>query len=223
MQPDSGTEQELPAGATADGSDTESETFVEAARRDQIVRAAVAVIADVGYGKASFVRIAGYAGISPGLITYHFRTKERLIRRVLRDIAARQDQAMEGDEPVQGYEDGLRRIVTGHVEHCAARPEEMAARREIMAATLTPALRADIDEHERAGRTELVDFLLAGQQHGEFRPFDPDTFADAMYGALREVPGVLRRRVGTSARDYGRELADLLCTAATGRPPGVTG
>lgn len=197
------------------------ETFVEAARRDQIVRAAIAAIAEEGYARASFVRIAQRASISPGLITYHFKTKERLIRRVLADIDARLDKAMEGgEEPLEGFEDGLRRIITGHVDHCASNPEEMAARREIRsAATLPEALRSSIAEGERAGRAELVGFLVEGQRHGEFRAFDPEVFTDAMFAAMSGAPGILRGRPGTSPAEYGRELADLFCAAATGRPP----
>ncbi|CAL9379390.1 HTH-type transcriptional regulator BetI [Nocardiopsis dassonvillei] len=203
------------------GPEESGETFVEAARRDQIVRAAIAAIAEEGYARASFVRIAQRASISPGLITYHFRTKERLIRRVLADIDARLDKAMEGgEEPLEGFEDGLRRIVTGHVDHCARNPEEMAARREIMsAATLPESLRSSIAEGERAGRAEFTGFLAEGQRHGEFRPFDTEVFTDAVFAAMSAAPGILRGRPGTSAASYGRELADLFCAAATGRPP----
>ncbi|MFY7069747.1 TetR/AcrR family transcriptional regulator [Nocardiopsis changdeensis] len=202
-------------------SEGSGETFVEAARRDQIVRAAIATIADEGYAKASFVRIAGRASISPGLITYHFKTKERLIRRVMQDIAARLDKAMEGgEEPLEGFEDGLRRIITGNVAYCASNPEEMAARREIVsAATLPEALRAELDAEELAGRAELTGFLTEGQRYGEFRGFDPEVFTDVLFAALRGAPAVLRERPGVSPDAYGRELADLFCAAATGRPP----
>ncbi|MGW9351017.1 TetR/AcrR family transcriptional regulator [Nocardiopsis flavescens] len=197
------------------------ETFVEAARRDQIVRSAIAAIAEEGYARASFVRIAARASISPGLITYHFKTKERLMRRVMHDIAARLDQAMEGGgEPLEGFEDALRRIITGNVGYCASNPEEMAARREIVsAATLPAGLRAELDAQELAGRAELGGFLSEGQRHGEFRPFDTGVFTDALFAALRGAPAVLRGRAGASPADYGRELADLFCAAATGRPP----
>jgi Bacterial regulatory proteins, tetR family len=48
-------------------------TFIEAARRNQIVAAAIDTIAEVGYARASFARIAARAGISPGLISYLYR------------------------------------------------------------------------------------------------------------------------------------------------------
>ncbi len=196
------------------------ETFVEAARRDQIVRAAIETIAEEGYARASFVRIARRASISPGLITYHFATRERLIRRVLQDVHARLDRAMEGgDDAPRGYADGLRRIITGHIEYCARHPHEMAARREIMSAALSEGLRAEITEGERAGRAELTGFLAGGQRSGEFRSFDPDVFADTLLAALHQAPAVLRERPSASPGDYARELADLFCAAAAGRPP----
>ncbi|MDT0331148.1 TetR/AcrR family transcriptional regulator [Nocardiopsis lambiniae] len=197
------------------------ETFVEAARRDQIVAAAIETIAEEGYAKASFVRIAERASISPGLITYHFKTKERLIRRILGDIDTRLDRAMEGgEEPLEGFEDGLRRIITGHIGYCARNPREMTARREITAAaTLPERLRGEIAEAERAGRAELVGFLTEGRRHGEFRAFDPEVFTDTMFAAMHRAPAVLRERPSASPEDYARELADLFCAAATGRPP----
>ncbi|MBB6121127.1 TetR/AcrR family transcriptional regulator [Nocardiopsis algeriensis] len=210
-----------PVDKADEGGDREEETFVEAARREQIVSAAVEAIAEEGYAKASFVRIAKRAGISPGLITYHFRTKENLIRRVLADIDARLDRSMEGGpEPLEGFEDALRRIVTGHVSHCARNPREMTARREIQsAATLSAGLRTEIAEGDRAGRAELVAFLADGQRHGEFREFDPEVFADSLLTVLVSVSRALDARPADAHAAYGRELADLFCAAATGRSP----
>jgi hypothetical protein len=124
-----------------------------------------------------------------------------------------------GGAPLAGFEDGLRRIVTGHIEFCASHSHEMAARREITSAALSEGLRAEVAEGERAGRAELIGFLTEGQRHDEFRSFDPDVFTDALFAALRQAPAVLRGRPSTSAGDYARELADLFCAAATGRPP----
>src|SRR6202453_4771003 len=46
-------------------------TFIETARRAQIVAAAIDTIAELGYAQASFARIADRVGISRGLISYH--------------------------------------------------------------------------------------------------------------------------------------------------------
>ena len=61
-------------------------TFIETARRAQIVDAAIDTIAEVGYARASLGRIAERAGISRGLISYHFAGKEELIREIVRAV-----------------------------------------------------------------------------------------------------------------------------------------
>ncbi|GAA0994260.1 MULTISPECIES: TetR/AcrR family transcriptional regulator [Nocardiopsidaceae] len=193
-------------------------SFIEDARRRQIVTAAIAAIAEEGYSRASFVRIAARASISPGLITYHFKTKENLIREVLGHIDARLDRAMEGGpEPLEGFEDGLRRIVTGHVTYCASHPQEMVARREVLSAALPPALQEHVARGNEAGRAELVGFLTEGQRHGEFRPFDPEVFTDALFAALSSAPRSVARRPAEEHGAYAREMADLFAEAATGR------
>src|SRR5262245_43842157 len=70
-------------GATAGG---ENRTFIETARRAQIVAAAIEIIADGGYSAASFARIAERLGISRGLISYHFAGKDDLMKQVVRDV-----------------------------------------------------------------------------------------------------------------------------------------
>jgi TetR/AcrR family transcriptional regulator, fatty acid metabolism regulator protein len=53
-----------------------------------IVGAAIGTIAEVGYARASLARIAARAGISRGLISYHFAGKDDLIKQVFHDIRA---------------------------------------------------------------------------------------------------------------------------------------
>jgi AcrR family transcriptional regulator len=62
-------------------------TFIETARRAQIVAAAIDTIAEAGYAGASFARIAEKLGISRGLISYHFAGKDDLMRQVVHDAA----------------------------------------------------------------------------------------------------------------------------------------
>ncbi|MCK9868368.1 TetR/AcrR family transcriptional regulator [Nocardiopsis dassonvillei] len=206
---------------TVDSGDGEARrSFIEEARRGQIVRAAVETIAEEGYARASFVRIAARASVSPGLITYHFRTKERLLRQVLEYVNARLDRAMEGGpEPLTGFEDALTRIVTGHVMHCSRHPREMAVRQEIGGADVPASVREWIARSQDAGRAELVGFLTEGQGHGEFRAFDPEVFTDTLFAALNAVPGRLRRRPVEEHEEYARELARLFAAAATERGP----
>src|ERR1700678_985610 len=68
------------------GEEAAERTFIETARRAQIVAAAIDTIAAVGYAQASFARIAERVGISRGLISYHFAGKDDLIKQVVIDV-----------------------------------------------------------------------------------------------------------------------------------------
>src|SRR5579863_871261 len=61
-------------------------TFIENARRKQIVAAAIDTIAEVGFAQASLARIAERIGISKGVISYHFAGKDDLIKQVVIEI-----------------------------------------------------------------------------------------------------------------------------------------
>ena len=64
-------------------------TFIETARRAQIVAAAIDTIAELGYGQASLARIAETAGTSKGVIIYHFGGKDDLIREIVAELSAK--------------------------------------------------------------------------------------------------------------------------------------
>ncbi len=71
---------------TEDVTTFKERSFIENARRQQIVSAAIDTIAEVGYAQASLARIAERIGISKGVISYHFAGKEDLIRQVVIQI-----------------------------------------------------------------------------------------------------------------------------------------
>lgn len=58
-------------------------TLLEKIRREQIVNAAIVTIAENGYLKTSLEDIARDAGISKGIISYYFKTKDGLICSVI--------------------------------------------------------------------------------------------------------------------------------------------
>ncbi|GIN88823.1 TetR family transcriptional regulator [Heyndrickxia sporothermodurans] len=60
-------------------------SFIEKARRAQIVECAIETIAEVGYAQASLGQIAKRAEISKGVISYHFSNKEELLEQVVID------------------------------------------------------------------------------------------------------------------------------------------
>ncbi|MEJ3651585.1 TetR/AcrR family transcriptional regulator [Actinomycetes bacterium KLBMP 9759] len=167
-------------------------SFIEQARRVQIVRATIEVLAEQGFGAASFTRIAKRASISPALISYHFRTKDALMRGVLSTIEERLDSAMAGneDEEPASYPDALRGMLQRFVEHCAAHGDEISALTEIRRAA---SMRAAVVEGDERGTAELVAFIEEGQEYGQFRATDATLFAAVLMSAMGELPRLLRR------------------------------
>ncbi|MGH8430951.1 MAG: TetR/AcrR family transcriptional regulator, partial [Solimonas sp.] len=64
-------------------------TFISDARQRQIVDCAIEALAEVGYARASLAEIAKRAGISKGVILYHFKGKDDLLEKVVDDIYVR--------------------------------------------------------------------------------------------------------------------------------------
>jgi TetR/AcrR family transcriptional repressor of bet genes len=56
-------------------------------RRTEIVNALLTVIAEHGYAKATIQLIAQKAGLTPGLIHYHFKTKAEILLELVRMLA----------------------------------------------------------------------------------------------------------------------------------------
>src|SRR5688572_16546532 len=90
-------------------------TFIEQARRAQIVAAAIDVIAEDGYARASFARIAKRAGLSStGLISYHCKTRKNLDRAVVEEIYNRLGRHMgEAMAGVPGPQEALVAYIEG--------------------------------------------------------------------------------------------------------------
>lgn len=58
------------------------------ARRAEIVDALLAVMAQQGYEKATIQAIAKQAGLAPGLIHYHFKSKQEILLALVQTIAS---------------------------------------------------------------------------------------------------------------------------------------
>src|SRR5579875_3336044 len=106
----------------------EQRTFTEVARRRQIVGAAIDTIAEVGCSQASLARIAARAGISKGVISYHFAGKDDLIRQIIIDVVeagrayvlSRVWAASSGPAKLRAYIESNLDFMRGHRNDMAA-------------------------------------------------------------------------------------------------------
>ncbi|MPY95984.1 MAG: TetR family transcriptional regulator [Acidimicrobiia bacterium] len=197
-------------------------SFIEQARRAQIVQAAIATIAEVGYAKASFARIAERAGISPGLISYHFAGKDELMSQIVAEIDAAMEQAITAEtEHLESYGAALRAMIEAQVRYFGAHVSEMIALGQIF---------SDVRDGEgvpnmarsmrRKTLAELEEMFREGQQYGHFGDFAARPMAVTMLAALESVPAELIARPGTDVDAYARDLATIFELATRPPPPG---
>ena len=110
-----------------------SGSFIEQARRAQIVDCAVETIAEVGYGNASLAQIAKRAGISKGVISYHFAGKDELVQQVLAEsMALAEAEMMPRIEAGDGPLGRLRGHIEGNIAFIKAHPKHLVAMVEIL-------------------------------------------------------------------------------------------
>ena len=182
-------------------------SFTGSARRAQIVDAALSVIAEQGYDRASYARIAERAQLSSTrLISYHFAGKADLISacaaQVIERIGAWTGSAVHAEETAAG---ALQAYITATIRFIDDNRAAMTALTRIVLAGALQYTTAD----DAAAAAPLEDLLRRGQESGEFRSFDPAVMAHAVQRSIDGLPFVLERAPETDCAAYGRELAEL--------------
>jgi AcrR family transcriptional regulator len=195
--------------------DSEGTSFIHAARRKQRVACAIEVIAEVGLARASTVRIAQRAGVSRGVLTYHFRDRAELVEHVVQAVY---DLGAEVLAPKLALastpRDALLTFVGGSVELYAAYPTELAALTEIYA-DARAADGVSRAGHRRHGQemSDLARALRAGQEQGQFRSFDVDVMCSTIRGALDRA--LAHVAAGGAVEPYATELPAIFDAATT--------
>ncbi|MEV7008548.1 TetR/AcrR family transcriptional regulator [Streptosporangium sp. NPDC051022] len=188
-----------------------SRSFIEEARRAQIVASAVEVIADVGFVQASLARIAKHAGISKGVISYHFAGKDELmeevVNRVYTAIADHVAARMEGVETATGL---LRTHILSVAEHMRGHRAQLRALGEIFynLRDSEGKPRYGVDTNEEIYRS-LERIYQLGQSTGEFRPFDIRVMAVTHSSAIDSMFTYWVARPEHDLDAHAVELADL--------------
>lgn len=184
-------------------------TFTAQARRVQIVRAAVRVLARDGLSKASFGRIAAQAGLSsPGMISYHFANKDELLTvladSVVADCLGAIDEAVAA---VAGPEQALAAYITGFVNWQDAHPEDVAALWRLSSGWKRPGQEWAFDE--ALLRAPVLRILEAGQQAGALRPAPAGPIAHAVVAAVESYQQARYDDPELDAETFAGALVDL--------------
>jgi TetR/AcrR family transcriptional regulator len=161
-------------------------TFVEEARREQILACAVDLIAEHGYANATLARIAERAHISKATVLYHFENKDEILQHVLTgpldELTARIAEALSTaaspPEAIAAYVHTLIAYMADHPAGLRILVEGIASTEIVTGTNMRTAPQ----------RWKFVaDIFARGQQGGHFRAFDTHTAAICLNGAIAAI------------------------------------
>jgi TetR/AcrR family fatty acid metabolism transcriptional regulator len=186
-------------------------SFIEEARRAQIIASAVEVIAEVGFAQASLARIAGHAGISKGVISYHFAGKDELMEEVVTRVYAEIVQSVvAGMEGVEGPTALLRTQILAVAGHMRGHRAQITAIGEIVNNLRTADGKPRYGINGNKEIYEALEQIYAyGQSTGEFRDFDRRVMAITHSSAVDNMFAYWVANPGHDLDAHAAELADL--------------
>lgn len=185
-------------------------SFIEEARRKQIVDAAIAVLAREGYANATLSRIAKEAGISKSIITYHFSGKDEMFEALYRHVEA---SAGAHITPYMEDADGPAGIIAAYIRHQIG---YMKGHRDELLAIGHLAMShggQNGPDYIAASAGEeialLEEVMTKGQALGLFRRFDRRVMAAAIAKAIESALTEWAWRPETDLDAYADELIAL--------------
>ncbi len=186
-------------------------SFIEAARRAQLIACAIETIATMGYAQASLAQIAKRAGISKSVITYYFSSKEALIEQIVEGMYAEATAFMgpqiaaETTAPAR-----LRAYLRSNIAYIASHRMQMMATIEIVLNVRTKDGQLRYHPGSEQYDLEALEAILRqGQDEGEFRAFDLRVMAVTIRGAIDAVGRFLIAHPDLDGEVYAQELVAL--------------
>jgi len=177
---------------TPGGQAAEDGTFTQRKRRDQLVDCMIEVIAEAGFARASVGELARRAGVSKGVVTYHFAAKDDLIRAVITDVVASMAEYLEprlaAAEPARFPERFIAAYVTAWAGYYRSHARQVLALVRIFDGFRDESGRPDPGFGGRAGEVAAIERVLrAGQDLGRLGSFDPHVMAAVIKVAVEDL------------------------------------
>lgn len=193
------------------GSGDVAPTFIEAARRAQILRAAIDTVNEVGYPRASLAEIARRAGVAKSAIVYYFSTKDALLLGVVDVVFTALDGALRGAVAARSTPaDRLRAYAEAYLAHLDAHRAEIAAGVEIVVSHRG----SDGVPLYLTGTLEdsalLRDILADGMAEGVFRRMRLDIAVDLVEAVLDVPTTQLQRDLAADLDELLGEVVDVV-------------
>lgn len=190
------------------------------AARDRLVAGATAVVAEVGWARASVTAVAEAAGMSAGSVYQHFPSKAALAVEVFRRAAGRELDVLGSVLGAPG--DPVERLTAGVQVFARRALENRGQAYALLAAPAEPAVGAERLEFRRRYRALFAEVVEEGMARGLLPPQNGEITAAALTGAIGEVlvaplgapesddtDGLLRELTAMALRCAGAPPADL--------------
>lgn len=195
-------------------------TFIQSARRAQIVAAAIEVIAEIGWAQTSIRKIADRVGVAMSAVLYHFGNKDNLVEAIIEEMYR---TALSVVAPAVSAESTaakkLAAYIRSNVAYFDANRSHLTALAQL-GASYQPADGRRFDElgltpelREGLAALEPTAILTAGQHAHEFGDFPAASMALALRGAVNAVVEKMLREPGFDAHAYGEDLVAIFACA----------
>ena len=178
--------------------DRQTGTFGGRARRAQLVDCAVQALCEIGYAGTSIAEVARRAGVSKGVVTYHFPTKDALLWQV--GAALYEGAGSSIAERVSTETTSLGALVSyieANLAFVAAHTAHVRAALEVVSNLHCP-------DGESATTTDGLDALTAHVQAMIQRGLDSGEFATVDAGTLAMI---IRAAIDTAAARGAKDPA----------------
>jgi AcrR family transcriptional regulator len=150
-------------------------------RRGQILRAALAVVVERGMPETRIADVAARAGVSPALVIYYFKTKDRLLTEALR--LAEDKWYAEGARRMKELPSAAERLEMVVAMTCLPEEDDELEESWVLwldlwaAAARQPEVRSVREEFDGRWRDTVRAIVKEGQDASEFLPIDVEDFS----------------------------------------------
>jgi TetR/AcrR family transcriptional regulator, fatty acid metabolism regulator protein len=195
---------------TKDDRDARPATFTQRKRRDQLIDCALDAIVDLGFQGTSVAEVAKRAGVSKGVVTYHFAAKDDLIFAVVAQIFDSITEALETRLRGTSPETFVADYINAWVDYYRTETRYMLAIREIWGNFRDEGGHHHFGAQAVEGELGVVRQVFEyGQAQGILREFDARVMAASIKAALDALLDRLAADPELDLEAYGRELVTL--------------
>jgi AcrR family transcriptional regulator len=190
-------------------------TFTQRKRRDQLIDCALDAIVELGFQGTSVAEVAKRAGVSKGVVTYHFAAKDDLIFAVVAHIFDSITEALETRLRGTSPETFVADYINAWVDYYRAQTRYVLAIREIWGNFRDERGDQHFGPQAIEGELGVVQQVLEyGQAQGIFRDFDARVMAASIKAALDSLLNQFAADPKVDLEAYGRELVTLFDRAS---------